>query len=77
MLAHGEHGLLTPIDDHEAVAAAVFRLLADPALTARLTTVAHEWCRSCTWPVVRRQWLDTYRSVLPRRAASRNPVTVP
>ena len=77
MLTDGEHGLLAPPDDHEAVAAAVLRLLADPALASRLTTGARERCRACTWPVVRNQWLEAYRSVLPRHAASREPVAVP
>jgi glycosyltransferase involved in cell wall biosynthesis len=77
MLTDGEHGLLAPPDDHEAVAAAVLRLLADPALASRLTSEARERCRACTWPVVRNQWLEAYRSVLPRHAASREPVAVP
>ena len=77
MLTDGEHGLLAPPDDHEAVAAAVLRLLADPALAPRLTARARERCRACTWPVVRDQWLEAYRSVLPRHAASGEPVTVP
>jgi L-malate glycosyltransferase len=77
MLTDGEQGLLAPPDDHQAVAAAVLRLLEDPALASRLTTGARERCRAYTWPVVRDQWLEAYRSVLPRHAASREPVTVP
>ena len=40
ILTDGEHGLLAPADDHQAVAAGVLRLLADPALVTRLTVQA-------------------------------------
>ena len=77
MLTDGEHGLLAPPNDHEAVAAGILRLLDDSALAARLTTAAHARCESCTWAAVRQLWLDAYRSVLQRPMASRTAVTAP
>jgi glycosyltransferase involved in cell wall biosynthesis len=70
MLTHGEHGLLTPLDDHDATAAAVLRLLDDPLLVARLTAQARARCESCTWPAVRGLWVDAYRSVLQAQVTS-------
>jgi len=76
MLTHGEHGLLAPLGDHEALASRVLELLDSPALARRLTRQASVACEGCTWPVVRQQWLSVYQSVLtsttrqPARAAS-------
>jgi glycosyltransferase involved in cell wall biosynthesis len=77
ILTDGEHGLLVPPDDHEAVAAAVLKLLDDPALASRLTATARARCESCTWAAVRQLWLDAYRSVLERTLGMRAPVTAP
>ncbi len=77
ILTDGEHGLLAPADDHEAVAAGVLRLLADPALVTRLTVQARGRAESCTWPAVRSLWIDAYRSVLEGRMTSRAAVTAP
>jgi L-malate glycosyltransferase len=65
ILTHGVHGLLTPLNDHETIAACVLRLLDEPALAARMTPAALDACQPCTWKTVREQWLRTYRSVLP------------
>ena len=77
ILTDGEHGLLAPVGDHQAVAGAVLRILEDPALATSLTTQARARCESCTWPEVRGLWIDAYRSVLPRRATSGAAVTAP
>jgi glycosyltransferase involved in cell wall biosynthesis len=63
LLTHGDHGLLAPVGDHEALAAHVLRLLEQPALARRLAANAFAACRAFTWPAVRDQWLRTYRSV--------------
>jgi glycosyltransferase involved in cell wall biosynthesis len=76
ILTDGEHGLLAPVDDHVGVAAAVLRLLADPALAERVTTAARGRAETCTWPAVRNAWTDAYRSVLRDRVAAPAPVTV-
>ena len=44
ILTDGEHGLLVDCDDHAAAADRILRLIADPALSARLTTSARESC---------------------------------
>ena len=77
ILTDGEHGLLAPLDDHQAVADAVLRLLREPSLVTRLAAQAHARCKSCTWPAVRPLWIDAYRSVLERRVTSGTPVTAP
>jgi L-malate glycosyltransferase len=71
MLTDGETGLLTPLDDHAAIAAGVLRLLDDPLLGRRIATRAREQCESYTWPAVRGLWVDAYRSVLNRQSSSR------
>jgi glycosyltransferase involved in cell wall biosynthesis len=72
ILTDGEHGLLGPVGDHEAIARAVLRLLGDPELASRLARQAHAACRAYTWEATREQWLHAYRSVLrkPQRAAA-------
>src|SRR5207302_9733041 len=64
MLTHGEHGLLAPLGDHEALASRVVELLDSPAFARRLTRQAYAACEGCTWPAVRQQWLSVYRNVL-------------
>jgi glycosyltransferase involved in cell wall biosynthesis len=63
ILSDQVHGLLVPVNDHAAAAAAVLRLLAEPGLATRLTEAAFATCAGYEWPSVRRQWLDLYRSV--------------
>jgi len=58
------NGLLAPVDDHEALAARVLRLLEDPVFAQQLARTARESCDAYTWRTVRRQWLDLYRSAL-------------
>jgi len=64
ILTHGVHGLLAPVDDHQALAAHVLRLLDDPEAARRFARAAHETCRACTWTAVREQWLAAYRSLV-------------
>ena len=63
ILTHGVDGFLVPLNDHEALAARVLELLANPEHARALAHQAHERVRGCTWPAVRAQWLDAYRSV--------------
>lgn len=70
LVTSGEHGLLAPLNDHEALAGHILRLLADADTARRLARAAHATCRSCTWPVVREQWLAVYRDVLPATLVS-------
>jgi glycosyltransferase involved in cell wall biosynthesis len=64
ILEDGVHGLLAPSGDAAAVAAQVFRLLADPSLAARLAGAARASCDNYRWPSVRARWLALYREVL-------------
>ena len=65
----GETGLLVPPRDHEAVARAVNRLLADPeyrrALGAAAVSTVHD---TYTWPKVAISMLDVYRPLVPQSA---------
>jgi L-malate glycosyltransferase len=71
ILAHDEHGLLAPANDHETLAAHVLGLLASPTLATRLTRAALTTCDNYTWSAIRDQWLRAYRDVL--RASARTP----
>ncbi|MBA3638668.1 MAG: glycosyltransferase family 4 protein [Acidobacteriota bacterium] len=64
ILSDNEHGLLVNCNDHEAAAAAVLRLLEDPALVERLTTAARESCERYRWQNVRARWLALYRGMV-------------
>ncbi|HEY7499692.1 MAG TPA: glycosyltransferase family 4 protein [Vicinamibacterales bacterium] len=69
MLTDGVHGLLAPIDDHEAVARHVLLLLEDDRLARRLAMSAYESTDALVWERVRNQWVAAYRSLLGRAAA--------
>jgi glycosyltransferase involved in cell wall biosynthesis len=56
-------GLLVPINDHEALAEASFRLLDDPALVERLTSEARQECERYRWPAIGRKWIALYREL--------------
>jgi glycosyltransferase involved in cell wall biosynthesis len=68
ILTDGVHGLLVGCNDHQAAAAAVLRLVADPGLSARLTSAARESCEQYRWDVVRARWLALYRGMAPSSA---------
>ena len=70
ILTHGVHGLLAPLNDHEALAAQVLRLLDEPALASQITRAALAACQACTWGVVREQWLHAYRDAMNTRTRS-------
>ena len=73
ILTDDKHGLLVECGDHEAAAERVLRLLADPALTGRLTTAARESCADYQWQVVRSRWLALYQSVVTPRGPVQEP----
>jgi glycosyltransferase involved in cell wall biosynthesis len=64
ILTHGVHGLLAPVDDHEALAAHVLRLLDEPAFAVQVARAGFATCQACTWGALREQWLRTYRGVM-------------
>jgi len=73
ILTDAVHGLLVPCNDDEAAAAAIFRLLNEPQLAARLATTARESCEQYRWEKVRAQWVALYRGTL-RIGAVRAPI---
>jgi len=67
----GVNGLLVPIDDVEALRAALARVLADDALAAALVANGHEtYERDFTPDAVTAQWLSFYDAVLKKDAAT-------
>lgn len=65
----GETALLVPSGDHEAMAGAALRLLADPALVQRLTKAARASLKRYEEGPVREQWIALYQSLFDRRHA--------
>ena len=63
VVRHGETGLLVPPGDVPALTAALDRLVADPALRARLAEGARERARDYSWPHLSTRVADVYRSV--------------
>lgn len=59
-------GLLADVDDHQALAHHVLRLLDEPILAARIAEAGHAHCARYTWDAVRPQWLAVYQSLAMR-----------
>jgi glycosyltransferase involved in cell wall biosynthesis len=71
-VADGRTGLLVPPRDPVALAGAVARLLAAPALRAGMGAEAVARVRrQFTWPVVAQATLDVYRALVGRQAGLR------
>ena len=70
ILRDGQHGLLAPVNDHEAVAARVLEFLDRPDYARQLARAGHATCRSYVWPEIRVQWLRLYRELLTEREPS-------
>ena len=64
LVQHELTGLLSPVGEHESLAANVIRLLRDAALAARLAENARDQSRDYTWEVAREQWLNAYRGTV-------------
>lgn len=63
LVEHERTGLLSQPGDAQALAANVIRVLRDPELAGRLAANAHRESSRYHWAVVRKQWLDVYRSL--------------
>ena len=63
ILTDGEHGLLSPLDDDEALASRILKLLEQPGLAQELAQNACATCQAFSWSQVRGQWLSHYRQV--------------
>lgn len=66
LLTHGENGLLTPDDDVESMVGAIRRLLADPDLSARLSTNGRLLAERSAWERVRPLWEELFAGLLAR-----------
>ena len=75
ILDHDVHGLLVNRGDYTAAAAAMMRLIEDPALVARLTAAARKSCDQYRWQQVRPEWVALYRSLVAPGAAMAQPTT--
>jgi glycosyltransferase involved in cell wall biosynthesis len=64
LVDHERTGLLSPVGDSPALAQNVIRLLGDSSFASKLISNAHEESRRYSWPVVREQWLNVYRSLM-------------
>jgi glycosyltransferase involved in cell wall biosynthesis len=64
ILTHGQHGLLAPLADYEALGHHVLRLLDNPDYARSLARNAYATTQACTWSAVREHWVSAYRSVL-------------
>jgi len=74
ILQHGRQGLLTPVNDHEAIARAALDLLEAPDLARQFAREAHATCAGYTWTAARQRWLPIYRSA--SVGGQRRPVSV-
>jgi glycosyltransferase involved in cell wall biosynthesis len=63
ILDHGVHGLLAAHDDDAAIAAHIVTLLENQDYARQLAAAAFATCSAYEWPVVREQWLATYRGL--------------
>jgi glycosyltransferase involved in cell wall biosynthesis len=71
IVRHAETGLLVPRGDHEGMAAAALRLLADPPLAERLTARALEECRrKYAADAVVGEWQSVYEDLVAYAGAS-------
>lgn len=64
LVDHGRTGLLSPPGDAHALAQNVIQLLQNPELAERLAENAWQEFQRYSWPIVRKQWLDVYRSMI-------------
>lgn len=70
IVTHEETCLMVARNDHEAMAAAALRLLADPSLASSIARRAREHCRKFSWPMVQGEWLRLYHELAPERVGA-------
>jgi glycosyltransferase involved in cell wall biosynthesis len=63
IVTHEETGLMIPRNDHEAMAAAAFRLLENQELALKIARQAREASRQYTWAEVRNKWVGLYHEM--------------
>ncbi len=65
LVEHERTGLLSAPGDAGALASNVIRVLQDAELAHRLVSNARQEFQRYAWPVVRQQWLEVYRDLVP------------
>jgi glycosyltransferase involved in cell wall biosynthesis len=73
---HEQTGLLCPVDDWQALAKSVTRLLRAPCLAETLARNAFVAAARYRWAAVRAQWIETYFSMLGRAESSYGPLGI-
>jgi glycosyltransferase involved in cell wall biosynthesis len=63
LLQHSKNAWLAPVDSAEQLAAGMERVLTDEPLRRSLRDSALALANSCSWPVVRSQWLELYEQL--------------
>lgn len=64
MVESEQTGIVVPMEDDAALAAAALRLLRDSALATRIADAARAECLArYVWPVVQQQWVSLYRTM--------------
>jgi glycosyltransferase involved in cell wall biosynthesis len=69
LVRHETEALLVPRDDTASMAAAVRRILRDPALAARLSEQGRQRAAGCDWSVVLPRWEELFLRVSGSRSA--------
>jgi glycosyltransferase involved in cell wall biosynthesis len=62
LVEHGTTAWLVDPESPEAIAEGLRTVLGDAALRERLVRNGRELAQACSWPRVRDQWLNTYRT---------------
>lgn len=77
LVEHERTGLLSGVDDVEALARNVRRVISDPALAHRLARNARDESARYEWPAIRAEWLRLYRALARVDAAHASTRTHP
>jgi glycosyltransferase involved in cell wall biosynthesis len=64
LVRHGQEAWLLPPDDPSKMAEGVEAVLRDGVLCQRFRAAGLELARACSWPVVKQEWLNTYRQLV-------------
>lgn len=62
MIKSGENGLLTPVGDHNSLAAAIISLLNDPVRAKKMGMNARESCKAFSLEVISSKWINIIES---------------
>ncbi|MHC5008004.1 MAG: glycosyltransferase family 4 protein [Planctomycetota bacterium] len=69
-LAGGDHGVLVPSEDQEALAAALRSLLETPAQLEKMKAAVPDFIRPFDWPQTAARYRDLYCRIIDQRAAA-------